>query len=58
MRSDREYVPAEQVVQVVLELVSCLPAAHVMQELRPELGWYLPDAQVVHEVRVWLAEDW
>ena len=60
---------------MVLELVSCLPAAHVMHELRPELGWYLPDAQleqefdpepaenfpaaqVLHEVLVWLGEDW
>ena len=50
VRSDREYVPAEQVVQVVLELVSCLPAAQVMQELCPELDWYLPAAQVLHEL--------
>jgi len=57
VRSDREYVPAEHVEQVVLELVSRLPAAHVMHELCPVLDWYLPDAQVLHELRVWLEED-
>ena len=60
--------------QLVLELVSCLSAAQVRQELAPELDWYLPAAQVlhelepeveycpdahdVHELRVWLEEDW
>ena len=43
-------MPAEQVEQLVRELVSSLPAAQVIQELCPVPGWYLPDAQVLHEL--------
>ena len=50
-------MPAEQVVQLVFELVSSVPAAQVRQELEPEVE-YCPDAHDVHELRVWLEEDW
>ena len=50
-------MPAEQVVQLVFELVSSVPAAQVRQELEPEVE-YVPDAHDVHELRVWLEEDW
>lgn len=58
VRSDRSHVPAEQVEQLVRQPVSCLPAAQVMHELCPVVGWYLPAAQMLHDVLVWLEEDW
>ena len=58
VRSERSYVPAEHVEQLVRELVPCLPAGQVIHELWPALGWYLPAAQVLHEVLVWLEDDW
>ena len=51
-------MPAGQVLQLVRELVSCFPAAQVMHELEPALGWCLPAAHALHEVLVWLEDDW
>ena len=50
VRSDRPYEPAPQVVQLVLELVSCLPAAQAMHELEPVELEYWPTAQAIHEL--------
>ncbi len=50
VRSDRSYVPAGQVEQLVRELVSCFPAAQLVHELCPVFRWYLPAAQVEQEL--------
>ena len=51
-----EYLPVPQAAQPRLEVAVAdavwnSPGAHTVcckQELRPELGWYLSDAQAVH----------